>query len=464
MSHITIANHLSKQDKNLIIEISKKETINQLKKYGFTDTHIQKIQKNFKKTSSEEGDSTMNFSYISDDFDEIIIFFPRKNTMKNRSDFFRWLKKASTFIPDHDYLDGLESLTLSTYSFEKYLSKPKNITHTIVLPDNNMAFVDDKKQLLQSIMWARDLVNTPAQDADPQKIVEDILSKKWKHFDVEILDETILKNEWCNLILAVWKWSNISPKMIILKPKTPVSWPKIGLIWKWVTFDAWGIQIKPWKSMLDMKCDMAWAAGILGVARYLDTLDNLPADVTIWVGLTENMTGWSAFKPLDVYTAYNGKTVEIHHTDAEWRLVLADTMSYVEKNYKVQHIITMATLTGACLYALWNDIAGIMGDDEKMIQKLIDNWSFFEPVWRLPYNKKFKKSLESDIADIRNISQSEKADASVWWAFLSYFQGNAMLTHIDIAWPAYRETPHGYMVKWWTGWWVKKISEILMNI
>lgn len=230
-----------------------------------------------------------------------------------------------------------------------------------------------------------------------------------------------------------------------------------------MTFDAGGIQIKPDKYMLDMKCDMAGAAGVLGVANYLDSLDMLPVNVIIGVGLVENMTGSAAFKPLDVYTAYNGVTVEIHHTDAEGRLVLADVMSYIEKNYKPEHIITIATLTGACIYALGNDIAGIMGDDESVISTLIDNTSPYETLWRLPLQNSMKKALESEVADIKNLSDTEKAGSSVGGAFLSYFQGEAKLTHLDIAGPAFRARPLGYMPVGGTGWGVKKLSEFLLS-
>lgn len=164
------------------------------------------------------------------------------------------------------------------------------------------------------------------------------------------------------------------------------------------------------------------------------------------------MTGGNAYKPLDIYKAYNGTSVEIHHTDAEGRLVLADVMSYVEKNHKPEHIITIATLTGACVYALGHDIAGIMGDDEEIIRQLIDNTSPYEPVWRLPLNDKLKKSLKAEIADLKNVARSEKAGSSIGGAFLSYFQGDAKLTHLDIAGPAYRETNWGYMPKGGTGW------------
>lgn len=231
-----------------------------------------------------------------------------------------------------------------------------------------------------------------------------------------------------------------------------------------MTFDAGGIQIKPDKAMLDMKCDMAGAAGFLCLAMYLDSLENLPLHTVFGMAFVENMTGSSAFKPLDIYTAYNGTTVEIHHTDAEGRLVLADVMSYVEKNFQVEHLITMATLTGACLHALGNDIAGIMGDDESLIEEFIKNDSPYEKVWKLPLTDSLKKSLESDLADIKNIADGVYMGSSLGGAFLSYFQGNAKLTHIDIAGPAFRTKTLGYMPTGGTGWGVKKVAEIIHSI
>lgn len=138
---------------------------------------------------------------------------------------------------------------------------------------------------------------------------------------------------------------------------------------------------------------------------YLDSLEKLPAHTVFGFGFVENMTGSSAFKPLDVYTAYNGKTVEIHHTDAEGRLVLADVMAYVEKNFSVDHLITMATLTGACIAALGNDIAGIMGDDVEILSKISEASSLYEPVWQLPLTEEMKKAVKAEDADVKNLSE-----------------------------------------------------------
>lgn len=130
------------------------------------------------------------------------------------------------------------------------------------------------------------------------------------------------------------------------------------------------------------------------------------------IGLAENLLGDNAYKPLDIYTAANGKTVEIHHTDAEGRLLLADVMAYTEKIHSPDSIITIATLTGACIAALGYDYAGIMGNDEKMIQK-IETATEFEKFWRLPLDKRMIDSVKADEADLKNISKGMKAGSSL---------------------------------------------------
>ncbi len=446
----------------LIIEIRSISRVQTLIQYGFSDLQIKKIWENFD-LSKEKKEKTLIFSHISTTFNQIICFFPSEELMDDRSEYFQTINKEVIFFPEDEELDAFETITLSTYSFEKYLTKTKEYQVTLLISQKNLANIEAKKPLLETIIWARNLINTPAKDTTPEKIVDEIQKYPWKHFTIDIFNKADLEKLWCNLLLAVGAGSDNPPYMVIIKPKNPPKWEKYGFIGKGVTFDAGGIQIKPDTAMLDMKCDMSGAAGMIALAMYLDTLSTLPVNITVGVWLTENMTGWSAFKPLDIYRAYNNTTVEIHHTDAEWRLVLADVMSYIERQYHVEHLVTMATLTGACVYALWNDISGIMGDDEDVISTLIDNRSPYEKVWRLPMNEKFKKSLKADIADIKNIAKSEKAGSSIGGAFLSYFQWNAKLTHLDIAGPAYRETTYGYMTKWGTGWGVKLLSEFLIG-
>lgn len=431
----------------------------------YFDIHITEYIVHNLKLKNEKKEKTCTFFVSLDSIKKITCFFPDKEKlMDDRSDFFRTLDTETAFLPSKDALGAYESMILSTYRYQEYLTKKKEYVFDLVVSSREHHYIEEKIPLYNAIIEARNLINMPPRDANPESLVHHTLSYKWKQFDVQVFDQNELEKIGCNLILAVGAGSTKPPYMILLVPKKPQKWEKYALVGKGVTFDAGGIQIKPDTAMLDMKCDMSWAAAVLGVAKCLDSLPHLPANVIIAVGLTENMTGGNAYKPLDIYKAYNGTSVEIHHTDAEGRLVLADVMSYVEKNHKPEHIITIATLTGACVYALGHDIAGIMGDDEEIIRQLIDNTSPYEPVWRLPLNDKLKKSLKAEIADLKNVARSEKAGSSIGGAFLSYFQGDAKLTHLDIAGPAYRVTNWGYMPKGGTGWWVKKLSELLMNI
>lgn len=388
---------------------------------------------------------------------EIILFFPRKEYLEaDRVEFLSSYKEDTTYVVENEALEALRLFSLCSYSFRKYKSKQT---------DRNLYFLDISSFLWEDIIadiqlrveWilsARDLVNLSPEDLNPETFANYFTERNWKNFEVECISGEALKSIWCNLIYAVGKWSDKESSIIILKPKNYQKEESYALVWKGVTFDSGGMQIKPDKYMLDMKCDMAAAATVFGTALYLDSLDILPKKIFLAVGIAENTTGSRAYKPLDVYTAYNWVQVEIHHTDAEWRLVLADVMSYVEKNYKPEHIITLATLTGACLYALWGDIAGILWDDEECISTIIDTTSTYEPLWRLPVTPEVTKSLESDLADIKNISD-EKAGASVGAAFLSYFQWNAKLSHIDMAGPAFRTKPWWVHPSWGTGWWVQ---------
>lgn len=457
-----ITDLISAQYPFIVYEVTTQQTIELLVTLGLTKNAIHAIRTNLDK--KDERKKSMIFYEPLHNAETVIVFFPSLDTcMDDRSEFFRDMESWSLFVPESDIEWAYECLRLSTYRYQDYLTKKKEYIFGIVATTSQKEELLKKDSLYDAILSARDLINIPPQDSTPAAIVRDILTKKWNNFTVEVLEKEDLEKLWCNLLLAVGAGSINPPYMVVLKPKNPPKTEKYALIGKGVTFDSGWIQIKPGSGMLDMKLDMSGAAGVIGVAKYFDTLPTLPVDVTIAVGLTENMTGDAAFKPLDIYTAYTGITVEIHHTDAEGRLVLADVMWYVEKNYKPQHIITMATLTGACVHALGNDIAGIMGDDEEVISTLLATNSPYEKVWRLPLTSKMKKSIKTEIADLKNLTPNEKAGSSIGWAFLSYFQWEAKLTHLDIAGPAYRDSVFGYMPKWGTGWWVKILSEMLIS-
>lgn len=448
---------------DIVIEIIDDASLVYYKNIGFAPDILDILSDNLKK--KKDAEKTMNF--YGDFFWAIrlIAFFPKKKSlMDDRADILRNSPKKTLYIAASDFSDALECYTLSTYSYDVFLSKKEEKSYEFYTTESEKKSLEKQLPLLESIIRARDLINLPPTETRPEKFISYIKSYNWKHFTLRVIDAASLEKLGCNLLLAVGAGSDYPPYMVILERINDKKLDTYALIGKWVTFDAGGLQIKPDTAMLDMKCDMSWAAGMLWVAEYLDTIDDIPCNLIIGLGITENVINGKAFKPLDIYKAYNGTTVEIHHTDAEGRLVLADVMSYIENQYSPGHMITMATLTGACVYALGHDIAGVMGDDEKTIERLMASDSPYEMLWRLPLNEKLKKSLKAEIADLKNVARSEKAGSSIGWAFLSYFQGKSKLTHLDIAGPAYRETTWGYMPKWGTGWGVKILSEFILSL
>ena len=448
---------------NILIEVIDKNTINFYKDLWFSPDIFPSIE-NHLKDKKHKG-KTMTFYGNFFGAKTLTVFFPKKaSLMDDRSEAIRSAHKNTLYVPTTEFLAAYEALVLSSYTYDRFLSKKEEKSYSLYTPPHHKNEIEASIPLLEAIVRARDIINLPPTDTRPEAFVEYISAYKWKNFRLKVIDAKELKKMGCNLLLAVGAGSDYPPYMVILERVFDSKKDTYALIGKWVTFDAGWLQIKPDTAMLDMKCDMSWAAWMLWVAEYLDSLDTIPVNVVIGLGITENVINGKAFKPLDIYKAMNGTTVEIHHTDAEGRLVLADVMSYISKEYEPEHMITMATLTGACVYALGHDIAGIMGDDEKVIHALLSADSPYEKVWRLPLNEKLKKSLKAEIADLKNVARSEKAWSSIGGAFLSYFQGKSKLTHLDIAGPAYRETTWGYMPKGATGWWVKLLSEFILGL
>lgn len=213
--------------------------------------------------------------------------------------------------------------------------------------------------------------------------------------------------------------------------------------------------------MLDMKSDMAGAATVVGVLLALDGKTNLRANVVAAIGLTENLLGGSAMKPLDIIRGYNGKTVEIGHTDAEGRLVLADLLGYLEASYTPETIISVATLTGAVIHALGQNYAGIIGNNQEMITEILANPAGEERFWQLPLDADMIDKTKGEISDMKNITSGYKAGSSMGAAFLTHFVKDSKLVHLDIAGPAYRTSTYSYFPKGGTGFGVMTLVEFL---
>lgn len=283
---------------------------------------------------------------------------------------------------------------------------------------------------------------------------------------VSILDEKQIQKKGLGLLYGVGKGSANPPRMVILEYITNKKAPVYGIVWKGVTFDTGGNQIKPGDFMYDMKGDMGGAAVTYALMREIDR-KKPKINVVACLCLAENVVSDNSFKPSDILTGYSGKTVEIIHTDAEGRLVLADGMAYLSKKYKTSHLITIATLTGACMVALGYRYAGVMGNDENMIESLLEySKSHSEKYIRLPFDEYLKEKTKSKIADLNNLDRSVHAGASMWAAFLSNFcENNEAYTHIDIAWAYINEgEAYGKMPKGMTGFGVESLSEIFESL
>ena len=358
----------------------------------------------------------------------------------------------------------LDSLVLTTYSFDQFLSK-KNPRKIAFIIENQTEWVQtdisNRIELLSSIYLVRDMVNTPASLKYPRKLAEQIMRLPFRNTKITLMEKKELENKWFGLLLGVSAWSDKDPCVLIFERIIDKNLPTLGLVGKWVTFDAGGLQIKPGDGMLDMKSDMAWAATVVGALLALDSRTNLSSNVVAAIGLTENMLGWSAMKPLDILKSYNGKTVEIWHTDAEGRLVLWDLLGYVETMYNPETIISVATLTGAVIHALGQNYAGIIWNNQEMIDQILSVHSWMERFWQLPLDTDMIEKTKGEISDIKNVTAWYKAGSSMGAAFLTHFVKNSKLVHLDIAWPAYRTDTFGYFPKWGTGFGVMTLVDFL---
>jgi leucyl aminopeptidase len=281
------------------------------------------------------------------------------------------------------------------------------------------------------------------------------------------LDSKQIEKKWLQLIHNVWKGSSKKPYMVILEKITDKKLPTIWLVWKGITFDTGWIQVKPWDHMYEMKWDMCGAAWVFATMKELDKKD-LNVNIVACLVLAENHISWDAYKPSDIIKSYSWKTVDIVHTDAEWRLVLADWISYISKNYKLDKIISMATLTWAVMMALWYRYAWIMWNDKSLIKDFINySKNNFEKYVELPYDNYFiEKTKSSQVADLENLNRWVYAWSSMWAAFLSNFVlNNEKYTHLDIAWPAINSfEAYWLMNKWMTWFWVDSLSKILIDL
>ncbi len=313
---------------------------------------------------------------------------------------------------------------------------------------------------------ARDWVSMPPNDKKPAQFAQAIASLARKeNLAVSVLKEKELNDLGFGAMLAVSAGSCNQPRMVILEYHSGKSGHTIALVGKGVTFDSGGINLKPAGSLEDMKMDMAGAAA---VAATMITIGKLrPPDLSIIaaIPIVENMPSGSATRPGDIIKSFHGKTVEIGNTDAEGRLILADAMAYTIKHYSPDILFDLATLTGACIMALGEKIAGIFSADNDLAGKIVEaGEETHERCWRLPLPDDYKELLKSDAADLKNVSGSRWGGAITAALFLSEFIGTTKWAHIDIAGPAFAKKASPYCGAGGTGFGVRLLCNLLTKI
>ena len=381
----------------------------------------------------------------------IVIGFGKKeefNPNKLREAVAKAVKKAMTIEAktvafklngvEFDYSEQFTmGVKIADYKFDKYKSEKKDKGINVVYVEANEQIVRKAEKIADAMAFTRNLANEPAQFATPTELASIACDLG---LETKIYEKDECKKMGMGAFLAVGRGSSQEPKFIHMKYTCENPKKRIALVGKGITFDSGGLDIKPASSMLTMKDDMSGAACVLGVMSIIKELAP-QVEVHGIIAACENMPGCSAYKPGDILTAKNGKTIEVDNTDAEGRLTLADALCYAcELN--VDEVIDIATLTGACMVALGSQAAGIMGNDSDMVKALIDTAQRNgERYWELPLWEEYAESLKSDIADMKNTG-SRWGGAQTAGVFLQKFVKDVKWTHIDIAGVAFLEKPH----------------------
>jgi leucyl aminopeptidase len=306
------------------------------------------------------------------------------------------------------------------------------------------------------------MVNEPSGAKSPAAFAD--AAKKLlrgKGVTVKVMSEAELEAEGLGGVVGVGQGSG-NPPRLVKATYTPTGKKSgaVALVGKGVVFDSGGLSLKTSSGMETMKTDMSGAAAVLATMSVLKPLD-VKTKVTAYVPMVENMPSGTAIRPGDVLKIRNGKTVEVLNTDAEGRLILADGLSLAAED-EPDAVVDVATLTGACMVALGDKIAGLMGNRDswnEQVQAAAD--AVGEPMWPLPLPKDYRKLLESEVADLRNISTGSYGGALTAALFLSEFVDGVPWVHLDIAGPARAGTDDGYIVKGGTGFAVRTLVELV---
>jgi len=364
----------------------------------------------------------------------------------------------------------LEGAYLGNHIFDKYKKEKKHAPvkqiNFLVKPDVARKYGRLSSQvhtICQGTILAREWINTPSNDKRPERFARSIVAMaKKENLKVTVLSEKELKQKKFGAIMAVAAGSRSKPRMVILEHNPKGAKKSVVLVGKGVTFDSGGINLKPSSGMEEMKLDMSGAAAVAATLITAAKLNTTGFRVIGILPIVENMPSGNASRPGDIIKTYDGKTVEIGNTDAEGRLILIDAISYGIEKYNPQTLIDMATLTGACVVALGEKIAGTFSFDDKLAEDIIlSGQKTHERCWRLPLTEDYKELFKSDFADLNNVGSTRYGGAITAALFLSEFVKDTRWAHIDIAGPAYAKKESAYCGPGGTGFGVRLLCDLL---
>lgn len=365
---------------------------------------------------------------------------------------------------------------LQSYKFDKYKQlkeDQKSGLETFIVVTEHSSEADEIHQNLnavaQGVFLARDLINEPPNNLHPESYVE-IIKEELKPLGIEldILDEKKLEKLGFDSLLNVGKGSVRESQVVVMRWNGDGKIKKgerapIAFVGKGVTFDTGGISLKPGAEMDLMKMDMGGSAAVVGVMKALAARKASVNAIGI-IGLVENMPAGNAYRPGDIIGSLSGKTIEVLNTDAEGRLVLADILTYVQQQYSPKVIIDLATLTGAIMVALGFEYTGVFANDDELWSQIeTGGKNSAEKLWRMPLDEAYRKEMESDVADLKNLgSLGRYGGACSAAGFLEHFiEQDTKWAHFDIAGTAWNKSAKPKAPKGGTGVAVRSLNALV---
>ena len=363
----------------------------------------------------------------------------------------------------------VEGASMAAYQFTEFKSssKPCRLERLSLVGGGGarvQSGIDRGVRIADAVAFARDLVNRPAGELTPTALADIAVEMAEREgLQATVLDEVAIEGERLGGLRGVSLGSDEPPRLIELVYEPPGrARGTLALVGKGITFDSGGLSLKTADGMTTMKTDMGGAAAVIAAMSALTSLGAKTRVIGI-VPATENMPGGRAIKPGDVLKARNGKTIEVLNTDAEGRLVLADGLSLAVEA-SPDAVVDIATLTGAAPVALGRKIAALMGNHDRFMEQVrAASERTGEPTWVMPLPDMYRKDIDSDVADIKNIGKPGQAGTLIGGLFLKEFVGDVPWAHLDIAGPARSDEEDGYIRKGGTGYGTRTLIELALS-